>query len=117
MASYNPYTDNLEGIPYDPAGASFGPEFAQMFQDRYDDGTLLEHPINEILIKGMGKGIQFGIRGTEWSQEMTGTFWRLYSKEKNWYYGAGWSVFKIPLQHPSKPFMNWEIESPWEVKE
>ena len=117
LASYNPYTDNLEGIPYNPAGGRFGTAFAQMLQDSYDDGTLLEHPINEILIKGMGKGIQFGVGGTLWPQEMNGTFWRLYSRENDWYYGAGWAVFKIPLQQPSKPFMNWEIESPWEAKE
>ena len=115
LASYNPYTDNLEGIPYDPAGGRFG-TIAHMLQDRYDDGTLLEYPINEILLKGMGKGIQFRIRGTSWSQEMNGTFWRLYSGEKNWYYGAGWAVFKIPLQHPSKTFMNWD-SNPLEAKE
>lgn len=115
LASYNPYTDNLEGIPYEPAGGRFGAELGNMLQDRYDDGTLLEYPINDILLKGMGKEIKFKIAGTSWSQEMNCTVWRLYSQQKNWYYGAGWAVFKIPLQHPSKPFMNWD-ESPLEAK-
>lgn len=112
----NPYTDNLEGIPYEPAGGRFGAQLGNMLQDSYDDGTLLKYPINEILLEGMGKEIKFKIVGTGWTQEMNGTYWRLYSQKKNWYYGTGWTVFKIPLQHPTKPFMNWET-NPWEVKE
>ena len=112
----NPYNDNLEGIPYEPAGGRFGTIIGNLLQNSYDDGTLLKYPINEILLEGMGKGIQFRIIDTSGSQEMKGNYWRLYSQERNWYYGAGWTVFKIPLQHPSKPFMNWN-ETPFEVKE
>ena len=112
----NPYNDNLEGIPYEPAGGRFGTVLGNLLQNSYDDGTLLKYPINEILLEGMGKGIQFRIIDTSWSQEMKGNYWRLYSQERNWYYGAGWTVFKIPLQHPSKPFMNWN-ENPLEAKE
>jgi len=117
LTSKNPYNEHLEGIPYAPAGGSFGTGFANMLQERYDNGTLLEYHINDILLKGMGQDIQFRVIETGWIQKMRGYIWRLYSGEKNWYYGAGWAVFKIPLQHPSKPFMNWELESPWEVKE
>lgn len=116
LASYNPYTDNLEGIPYRPAGGRLGVKLGNMLQNSYDDGTLLEYPINDILLKGIGKKIEFKTLTTLESQEMNGVFWRLYSNERDWYYGAGWAVFKIPLQHPSKPFMNWD-ESPFEVKE
>jgi hypothetical protein len=117
LTSKNPYNEHLEGIPYAPAGGRFGAGFANMLQERYDNGTLLEYPINDILLIGMGNGIKFKIIDTYGSQEMRGTVWTLYSQEKDWFYGAGWAVFKIPLQHPSKPFMNWELESPWEAKE
>ncbi len=103
-------------IPYVPAGGRIGLELKNLLQKSYDDGTLLKYPINEILYKVMGNIEFFIVNDVTTALRLTRNFWSLYSAKLDWYYGAGWAVFKIPLQHPSKPFMNW-YESPLEVKE
>lgn len=106
-------------IPYMPVGGNMGTNLKEYLQKSYDDGNLLKYPLNEILIETMGSKIQFmvgDVKERGYSQKLSGNYWHLYSEKLGWHYGAGWAVFKIPLQHPAKPFMNWD-ESPFEVKE